>query len=65
MKLVRRSVLAREFGLTPPGFSKMASKAQGFPKAIKTGDAKQAAVFYDRQEVDAWINQRKEQASGA
>ena len=60
MQLVRRSVLAREFGLTPPGFSKMASKAEGFPKAIKTGDAKQASVFYDRHEVEQWLKAKKE-----
>ena len=60
MQLVRSSELAREFGLTPPGFSKMANKAEGFPKAIKTGDSKQAAVFYDRHEVEQWLNARKE-----
>ena len=59
MQLMRRSELARRFGMTPVGFSKMAARSAGFPAPIKTGDNRQSAVFYDAAEVEAWIEARK------
>ena len=59
MQLIRRSELARRFGMTPVGFSKMAARSAGFPAPIKTGDNRQSAVFYDAAEVEAWIEARK------
>ena len=53
MQLIRRSELARRFGMTPVGFSKMAARSAGFPAPIKTGDNRQSAVFYDAAEVEA------------
>ena len=59
MQLIRRSELARRFGMTPVGFSKMAARSAGLPAPIKTGDNRQSAVFYDAAEVEAWIEARK------
>ena len=59
MQLIRRSELARRFGMTPVGFSKMAARSAGFPAPIKTGDNRQSAVFYDAAEVEPWIEARK------
>ena len=59
MQLIRRSELARRFGMTPVGFSKMAARSAGFPAPLKTGDNRQSAVFYDAAEVEAWIEARK------
>lgn len=63
MQLIRRSELARRFGMTGMGFSKMAARTEGFPKGIKMGDKQQGGVFYDAAEVDAWIQSRKEDPS--
>lgn len=60
MQLIRRSELARRFGMTAVGFSKMAARSDGFPTPIKTGDNRQSAVFYDAAEVEGWIASRKQ-----
>ena len=63
MQLVRRAELARQFGLTGPGFSKMAARTEGFPKPIKTGKTRQAAVFFDAAEVQQWLEAKKKEGS--
>lgn len=60
MRLIRRSELARRFGMTAVGFSKMAARSNGFPAPIKTGKNRQSAVFYDAVEVESWITSRKQ-----
>lgn len=54
---VRRAALAKELSLTPQGFSKFLKRMPSFPKGVKLGNEKQAAVIFDRAAVDAWLKQ--------
>lgn len=59
MKMIQRSELARRFGLSPTGLSKMAARMPDFPKSVKMGGAQQSRVFFDDAEVSAWLEKRR------
>lgn len=60
MQLIRKAELARRFGLTGAGFSKMAARVEGFPRPVKTGTSRQASVYFDACEVAQWLESQKE-----
>ena len=60
MQLVRRAELARRFGLTGQGFSKMVARVGDFPARIKVSDTRQSGVFFDLAEVEQWLKAKKE-----
>lgn len=35
-----------------------------FPKAIKMGASRQAAVYFDSKDIDAWIELQKSKSNG-
>lgn len=41
------------------GLRKLAAKDPTMPKPIKFGLTKQSPVFYDSDEIDAWIESKK------
>lgn len=66
MQMIRRAELARKFGMTGQGFTKMVQRTPDFPKPLKVGDHRQSAVLYSLQEVEAWVEEKKatQQAKG-
>lgn len=53
--LVRQKILGERLGLSHSGFFKLRKKDPSFPKPIKDGATRQAPVYYDLAEVDAWL----------
>ena len=41
------------------GLRKIQLKNPDFPKPIKLGDTKQAPVYFDMKEIEAWIESKK------
>ncbi|MCY1308034.1 hypothetical protein D9M68_553050 [compost metagenome] len=62
--LIRQKALREQLGLSHSGFYKLRQRDSSFPKPIKNGDSRQAAVFYVAAEVEAWL-QSKIQARDA
>lgn len=39
---------------------KISESDESFPKAIKSGTSRQAAVYFDTEEIEAWYQKEKE-----
>ena len=59
MALLRKIDTARKVGRSYTGFEKLVKADSTFPRPIKFGDTRQAPVYFDETEVDAWIESRK------
>lgn len=53
--LIRQNHLQKELGLSRSGFYNLRKNDPSFPRPLKFGTSTQAAVFYVRSEVDAWL----------
>lgn len=56
--LIRQPKLCEWLDLTRSGLDKLRKKDPTFPKPIKDGESRQAAVYYVVAEVDAWLRAR-------
>ena len=63
-RLIRANDAAVLLGMSRSGFDKLARKDPQFPKPIKDGNARQAAVYYVAAEIEAWLQARMD-ARGA
>lgn len=68
--LIRKTTLCTKLDISISGLDKLHKKDPTFPRPIKDGDTRQAAVFYVAAEVDAWLKSKIEvrdaaQAGGA
>jgi prophage regulatory protein len=50
--------------LSRSGLDKLKKRDPTFPKPIKDGDSRQAAVYYVLAEVEAWINAKMAARNG-
>ena len=57
--LLRQPTVCRMLDLSRNGLTKLRTKDPTFPKPIKFGQTKQAVVFYDAEELAAWIEAKK------
>jgi len=56
--LIRQPALRDWLDLTRSGLEKLRAKDPNFPRPIKDGGSRQAAVYYVVAEVDAWLQSR-------
>lgn len=56
--LIRQPALSIWLDLTRSGLEKLRKKDPTFPKPLKDGELKQAAVYYVVAEVEAWLESR-------
>lgn len=59
MTLLKQSTLCNQMDVSVNGLRKLAAKDPTMPKPIKFGLTKQSPVFYDSDEIDAWIESKK------
>jgi prophage regulatory protein len=62
--LIRQPALCNLLDITRSGLAKLRAKDHTFPKPIKDGASRQAAVFFVTAEIEAWL-QSKIQARDA
>jgi len=53
--LIAQPRLAELLDLTRSGLEKLRKKDPNFPRPLKDGTSRQAAVFYVRTEIDSWL----------
>lgn len=61
MALLRKNTAAKVLDLSKSGLEKLVNADPSFPRPIKMGDTRQAAVFFDSDEINAWIDAKKAQ----
>lgn len=61
MALLRKTTAAKVLDLSKSGLEKLVNADPSFPRPIKMGDTRQAAVFFDQAEILAWIDAKKAQ----
>lgn len=61
LRLIPKHVLAKCFGITDEGLKAIRENDPTFPKPIKIGESRQAPVYFDGPEVEAWIQQKKQE----
>lgn len=59
MALIRKIDTAIKVGRSYTGFEKLVKADHSFPRPIKLGDTRQAPVYFDEAEVNAWIEEKK------
>lgn len=63
--LIRQAALCDWLDLSRSGLEKLRKKDPTFPKPIKDGESRQAAVFYVMAEVEAWLQAKIEARDAA
>lgn len=53
--LITQTKLINGLDLTRSGLEKLRTKDPSFPKPIKDGESRQAAVYYVMAEIEAWL----------
>ncbi len=61
MALYRKTTAAKVLDLSKSGLEKLVAGDPSFPRPIKLGETRQAAVFFDQSEIHAWIESKKAQ----
>lgn len=56
--LIRQPALCQWLDVTRSGLAKLLAKDPTFPKPIKDGDTRQAAVYYVVAEVEVWLQSK-------
>ena len=59
MFLIKQDTLCSKLDMSRNGLRSLAAKDSSMPKPIKLGKTKQAPVFYDANEIAAWIELKK------
>ena len=59
MALLRKTTAAKVLDLSKSGLEKLVSSDPSFPRPIKMGETRQAAVFFDQAEIQSWIEAKK------
>ena len=59
MALLRKTTAAKVLDLSKSGLEKLVSADPSFPRPIKMGETRQAAVFFDQAEIQSWIEAKK------
>lgn len=53
------NTVALSLDLSREGLRKLQKRDPTFPKPIKLGESRQAAVFFDAKELEAWLERKK------
>lgn len=61
MALYRKTTAAEVLDLSKSGLEKLVATDPSFPRPIKLGEHRQSAVFFDSDEIAAWIESKKAQ----
>lgn len=59
MALMRKTTAQKVLDLSKTSLEKLVATDSTFPRPIKMGTAKQSAVFFDADEITAWVEQQK------
>ena len=59
MALWRKTTTAENLDVSKSGLEKLVSNDPTFPKPIKMGTSRQAAVYFDSGEILNWIESKK------
>lgn len=57
--LIRKIDAASKVGRSYTGFEKLVKADLSFPRPIKFGKTRQAPVYFDETEINAWIDIKK------
>ena len=63
--LLRQTTVCALLDLSRNGLACLLAKDPSFPKPIKLGEARQAPVYFDAEELRGWIEQKKQARAGA
>ena len=63
--LIRQPSLCEWLDITRSGLAKLRAKDPTFPKPLKDGDSRQAAVFFVVAEIDVWLKAKIEARDAA
>lgn len=64
MALYRKTTAAEVLDLSNSGLEKLVANDPSFPRPIKLGEHRQSAVFFDSEEIAAWIETKKASRQG-
>lgn len=53
--LIKQTALYSLLAISRSGLAKLKKRDPSFPKPVKDGSTRQAAVYYVRAEVEAWL----------
>lgn len=56
--LIKQTTVLEMLSLSRSGLDKLKKRDATFPQPLKDGNARQAAVYYVRGEVEAWVTAR-------
>ena len=59
MALLKKITAQKILDMSKSGLEKLVANDPTFPKPIKMGVSRQAAVFFDESELQAWIESKK------
>ncbi|AXI02605.1 helix-turn-helix transcriptional regulator [Aquirhabdus parva] len=59
MPLKKQATVCKDLAMSRNGLFKLAAKDPTFPKPIKLGETRQSPVYYDADELTAWIESKK------
>lgn len=61
MALLKKITAQKILDMSKSGLEKLVASDPTFPRPIKMGTSRQAAVFFDQAEILAWIDAKKAQ----
>lgn len=59
LKLIKRKELCEALGFSTTALDDLIKRDPTFPRPIKMGESRQAAVMFRLREVDSWLTQRQ------
>jgi prophage regulatory protein len=59
MPLKKQATVCKDLETSRNGLAKLSAKDPTFPRPIKLGNTKQSPVYYDADELNAWIESKK------
>lgn len=59
LKLIKRKELCEALGFSTTALDELVKRDPTFPRPIKMGSSRQAAVMFRLSEVDSWLTQRQ------
>lgn len=59
LQLIKRKELCQALGFSTTALDDLIKRDPSFPRPIKMGESRQAAVMFRLNEVDSWLTQRQ------
>jgi len=64
-KFLTKKEVADTLGQTCSGIDKLRVRDVSFPKPLRYGDSRQSRVYFNREEVEAWLRTKLDQRGEA